>query len=422
MPIFFAMSLAGSIPFCIGLLVIIFRKEKTNFYYVNSLLKLSIILYLLPIQLIKKIIPVTRNLFTVANHYTYVLSLKNKFYLQLCNKVLVIPFWLFLLFLSITISISIFCIYEYRTYKKTCNILLKTSMPFESQKNLYLYRNSLLKTPCTIGFLKSYILFPDQNFSDYQKEMLFIHEQAHIQNKDSVFKFLIIICLCMHWYNPLLWIFLPIYSYSAECLCDFKVIQRFSSDIDRKNYAALLLDIASNESPLPKIWKNNFSTSKKIIKRRLLYIMKTTNKNKKVLLCTILSLLCLTILPITTYAYTPLEQTVSFSTTKNSKITEEISTIIDEIPSNYADPYYEIIDFSNSNECIILDDGTVLKSQETSRIICSHTFKNGYVYIHAKNKNGGCTITRYSAKICTKCNFKKNMVKISTTTYVKCTH
>ncbi|MBN2921525.1 MAG: M56 family metallopeptidase [Lactobacillus sp.] len=422
MPIFFAMSLAGSIPFCIGLLVIIFRKEKTNFYYVNSLLKLSIILYLLPIQLIKKIIPVTRNLFTVANHYTYVLSLKNKFYLQLCNKVLVIPFWLFLLFLSITISISIFCIYEYRTYKKTCNILLKTSMPFESQKNLYLYRNSLLKTPCTIGFFKSYILFPDQNFSDYQKEMLFIHEQAHIQNKDSVFKFLIIICLCMHWYNPLLWIFLPIYSYSAECLCDFKVIQRFSSDIDRKNYAALLLDIASNESPLPKIWKNNFSTSKKIIKRRLLYIMKTTNKNKKVLLCTILSLLCLTILPITTYAYTPLEQTVSFSTTKNSKITEEISTIIDEIPSNYADPYYEIIDFSNSNECIILDDGTVLKSQETSRIICSHTFKNGYVYIHAKNKNGGCTITRYSAKICTKCNFKKNMVKISTTTYVKCTH
>lgn len=422
MPIFFAMSLAGSIPFCIGLLVIIFRKEKTNFYYVNSLLKLSIILYLLPIQLIKKIIPVTRNLFTVANHYTYVLSLKNKFYLQLCNKVLVIPFWLFLLFLSITISISIFCIYEYRTYKKTCNILLKTSMPFESQKNLYLYRNSLLKTPCTIGFFKSYMLFPNQNFSDYQKEMLFIHEQAHIQNKDSVFKFLIIICLCMHWYNPLLWIFLPIYSYSAECLCDFKVIQRFSSDIDRKNYAALLLDIASNESPLPKIWKNNFSTSKKIIKRRLLYIMKTTNKNKKVLLCTILSLLCLTILPITTYAYTPLEQTVSFSTTKNSKITEEISTIIDEIPSNYADPYYEIIDFSNSNECIILDDGTVLKSQETSRIICSHTFKNGYVYIHAKNKNGGCTITRYSAKICTKCNFKKNMVKISTTTYVKCTH
>ena len=138
MPIFFAMSLAGSIPFCIGLLVIIFRKEKTNFYYVNSLLKLSIILYLLPIQLIKKIIPVTRNLFTVANHYTYVLSLKNKFYLQLCNKVLVIPFWLFLLFLSITISISIFCIYEYRTYKKTCNILLKTSMPFESQKKFIL--------------------------------------------------------------------------------------------------------------------------------------------------------------------------------------------------------------------------------------------------------------------------------------------
>lgn len=422
MPLFFSMSLAGSIPLCIGLLVMILQKEQTNFYYVNSLFKLSVILYLLPLQLIKNMIPATHNFFTIDNNYTYILSLKNKLQLHFHDKIVLVPFWMFFLLLIVTGSIFIFCIYEFKTYRKTCNILLKTSMPFESQKNLYLYRNSLLKTPCTIGLFKSYILFPDQNFSDYQKEMLFIHEQAHIQNKDSIFKFLIIICLCMHWYNPLLWIFLPIYSYSAECLCDFKVIQRFSSDIDRKNYAALLLDIASNESPLPKIWKNNFYTSKKIIKRRLLYIMKTNNKNKKVLLCTILSLLCLTILPITTYAYTPLEQTVLFSTTKNPKITEEISTIINEIPSNYADPYYELIDFSNSNECIILDDGTVLKSQETSRIICSHTFKNGYVYIHAKNKNGGCTITRYSAKICTKCNFKKNMVKISTTTYVKCTH
>lgn len=427
MPIFFAMSLAGSIPFCIGLLVIIFRKEKTNFYYVNSLLKLSIILYLLPIQLIKKIIPVTRNLFTVANHYTYVLSLKNKFYLQLCNKVLVIPFWLFLLFLSITISISIFCIYEYRTYKKTCNILLKTSISFKFRKDSCLYKNPLLKTPCTLGFFKSYILFPDQNFTDSQKEMLFIHETAHIENKDSIFKFLIMICFCLHWYNPFVWFFLPVYSYSAECLCDYKVIQRFSSHTERKEYATLLLNIASTESPFPKIWQNNFSVSKRIVKRRLLYIMNTTGVSKKIMLYGALSLLCLIILPLTTYAYTPLEQTSTFSPNEDSKLTEEIITLIDETPSNYADPYDKLVDFSSSNECIVLEDGSVLdsavpNSSEKSRASCSHTYENGYVYHHTVNKSGGCTITRYSAKICTKCKYKKNVVKISTATYVKCTH
>ena len=42
---------------------------------------------------------------------------------------------------------------------------------------------------------------------------------------------------------------------------------------------------------------------------------------------------------------------------------------------------------------------------------CSHTYENGYVYLHAVNKNGGCTVTRYSAKICTKMQIQKNMVK-----------
>lgn len=427
MPLFFSMSLAGSIPLCIGLLIMILQKEQTNFYYVNSLFKLSVILYLLPLQLIKNMIPATHNFFTIDNNYTYILSLKNKLQLHFHDKTILVPFWMFFLLLIVTGSIFIFCIYEFITYRKTCNILLKTSISFKFRKDSCLYKNPLLKTPCTLGFFKSYILFPDQNFTDSQKEMLFIHETAHIENKDSIFKFLIMICFCLHWYNPFVWFFLPVYSYSAECLCDYKVIQRFSSHTERKEYATLLLNIASTESPFPKIWKNNFSVSKKIVKRRLLYIMNTTGVSKKIMLYGALSLLCLIILPLTTYAYTPLEQTSTFSPDEYSKSTEEIITLIDETPSNYADPYDQLVDFSSSNECIILEDGSVLdsavpNSSGESRVSCSHTYENGYVYHHTVNKNGGCTITRYSAKICTKCKYKKNRVKISTATYVKCTH
>ena len=419
MPLFFSMSLAGSIPLCIGLLIMILQKEQTNFYYVNSLFKLSVILYLLPLQLIKNMIPATHNFFTIDNNYTYILSLKNKLQLHFHDKTILVPFWMFFLLLIVTGSIFIFCIYEFRTYRKTCNILLKTSISFKFRKDSCLYKNPLLKTPCTLGFFKSYILFPDQNFTDSQKEMLFIHETAHIENKDSIFKFLIMICFCLHWYNPFVWFFLPVYSYSAECLCDYKVIQRFSSHTERKEYATLLLNIASTESPFPKIWQNNFSVSKRIVKRRLLYIMNTTGVSKKIMLYGALSLLCLIILPLTTYAYTPLEQTSTFSPNEDSKLTEEIITLIDETPSNYADPYDKLVDFSSSNECIVLEDGSVLdsavpNSSEKSRASCSHTYENGYVYHHTVNKSGGCTIT--------KCKYKKNVVKISTATYVKCTH
>ena len=102
MPLFFSMSLAGSIPLCIGLLVMILQKEQTNFYYVNSLFKLSVILYLLPLQLIKNMIPVTHNFFTIDNNYTYILSLKNKLQLHFHDKTILVPFWMFFLLLIVT--------------------------------------------------------------------------------------------------------------------------------------------------------------------------------------------------------------------------------------------------------------------------------------------------------------------------------
>lgn len=114
MPLFFSMSLAGSIPLCIGLLIMILQKEQTNFYYVNSLFKLSVILYLLPLQLIKNMIPATHNFFTIDNNYTYILSLKNKLQLHFHDNTILVPFWMFFLLLIVTGSILIFCIYEFR--------------------------------------------------------------------------------------------------------------------------------------------------------------------------------------------------------------------------------------------------------------------------------------------------------------------
>ena len=67
-----------------------------------------------------------------------------------------------------------------------------------------------------------------------------------------------------------------------------------------------------------------------------------------------LSLLCLIILPLTTYAYTPLEQTSTFSPDEYSKSTEEIITLIDETPSNYADPYDQLVDFHLQTNVLFL--------------------------------------------------------------------
>lgn len=338
------------------------------------------------------------------------------------GRVLLIPYWLTFLVFFIMCSVSLFCCYEYFQYTRISRTLLNTSIDFNFQDDSRVLKNPLLTTPCTIGFFKSYILFPDIHFTDAQIKMLYLHELGHIKNKDSIFKFLCILCFCIHWYNPLSWFLLPLYNYSAEHMCDYNVIQQFHSASDRKAYACLLLDIASTNSSFPRLWQNNFSFSKHFFKRRILYIMNNNIKNKKSLSFLYLSVLFLFIFPVTTYAYAPIESTYNISTFDN--LTEEITSLNSEnFPTAYTDSFYELVDFSHSNEFTILDDKTIINSSlENNRATCKHTFKSGRTHRHYLHKDGSCVIECYSANICIKCNFKKDLVKISTITNVKCTH
>lgn len=78
------------------------------------------------------------------------------------------------------------------------------------------------------------------------KQMGYIiaHEQYHIRRLDHVTKHLSFAALCIHWFNPLVWVAFILSGKDLEMSCDEAVIQKLGEGI-RADYSASLLSLAT---------------------------------------------------------------------------------------------------------------------------------------------------------------------------------
>lgn len=78
------------------------------------------------------------------------------------------------------------------------------------------------------------------------KQMGYIiaHEQYHIRRLDYVIKHLSFAALCIHWFNPLVWVAFILSGKDLEMSCDEAVIQKLGEGI-RADYSAFLLSLAT---------------------------------------------------------------------------------------------------------------------------------------------------------------------------------
>lgn len=193
MPLLFSMSFAGSLPLLLCILIILFKKESVNFLLVNGLLKLSIFFFLIPVQLVRLIHPV------VPNTITWYLDGKFRFYTK--DGLFLLPSYLVLLGVIIICVLFIFCIFETVQYRRALTVLLKASIPLpegNASEKTSVYLNPTLTTPCTVGFFHCRIFLPSVSLSDSEENWLLTHEKKHISRKDSFFKLLCTVCLCLH--------------------------------------------------------------------------------------------------------------------------------------------------------------------------------------------------------------------------------
>lgn len=112
-------------------------------------------------------------------------------------------------------------------------------------KRIYdnIYEMDGVKTPFVFGVLKPKIYLPPI-LSENDRAYIIKHEQIHIKRLDYIIKPFAFLVLCIHWFNPLVWIAFFLMEEDMELSCDESVIKQMGSEI-KKSYSASLLSLST---------------------------------------------------------------------------------------------------------------------------------------------------------------------------------
>lgn len=109
-----------------------------------------------------------------------------------------------------------------------------------------IYVSDKITSPATYGIIRPRIILP-KNYNDNDLKYILMHEQAHIKRLDNLWRIVAIVTACIHWFNPLSWLFLKVFLENLELACDEKVLKN-SSEEDKKRYALTLINCAESKS------------------------------------------------------------------------------------------------------------------------------------------------------------------------------
>lgn len=110
-----------------------------------------------------------------------------------------------------------------------------------------IYVNDLVQAPMTFGILNQKIILSPRFKEDLEQlKYVLLHENVHIKRHDNLFRLMGILTACIHWFNPLVWIFLILFLKDMELSCDSRAIRLLTKD-ERKSYAQALVNMGTGQ-------------------------------------------------------------------------------------------------------------------------------------------------------------------------------
>ena len=410
------MSIAGTVPLIICLLLLLLQRKKFSYRLGRNLVFLSLAGYLIPFQVVKYLMPTDVLIRTDAlANISYYINFDDKGAISYHRISLWMSDWILMIGLCWLFLISGFSVYEIIKYHRLTRKLKKIT----EKRTCFLpgigdveYRISpLIGSPYTIGFLKPFIVAPESLEDSRLSEMILRHEYSHLRRHDSAVKLLCLLAICLHFYNPLTLLTLLLYTSFSENIADQAATEGFTTE-ERKAYAVALVNLSARNRQVPVVWKNNLLGAKHTMKRRVEFIMMKNRKASKI--GTAAAILASVFLSGTTvFGYAPMQTTEAADSVQLNETVSFVDSASNNPVAN-SNIYFETDEHVN----ILVNDSDL----EPRAIICTHDFKSGYADVHNSKSNGGCEVKRYTAKICQKCNHLVIMDYVSTTTYAKCPH
>lgn len=418
--LYICMSVAGTIPVLVCLMMWVFQRQAYNFRLGRKLLLLGMVFYLFPFQLVKHVlpkwtIPVLKRSTEreIRQDFEKVVEVKGSFS---SGDSLWIPRWLAVLLGIWLCLVVLFAVYQIVKYRMDIRKLLADSKPVSvklREETVEVLTNRRIRTPYTVGFIKQSIIVPEDSLGHPCFEMCYRHENQHRRNHDSLIKLLCIVVICLHWFNPAAILLLLLYRMTAEYICDEAAVTGCTGE-EKKRYARLLIELSTADESVSMVWRNNLSGSEKLMRRRIDYMMKKKELMKKGV-AVVVALVTMVASASTIFAYEPFDS-INKEGVEASNWGEKssFSYVLDS--KNY--------DFSIADELFISNEGIQIpvSVDEQTFAICNHVLKDGYYSVHKSDGSGGCTVRTYNAKRCIRCGYIKVGSLYVTNIYPVCPH
>lgn len=166
--------------------------------------------------------------------------------------------------------------------EKLLNICQEVSLSFGLKKSLPVYVNQLVASPMLVGIFRPIIIIPSLNMSNDELRNIIKHELTHYRRLDIIYKWMVQISVCVHWFNPLLYMISREINRACELSCDEAIINTID-ETGRLQYGDTLLStLRTNGTYSDTIVSITLSENTALLKERLGAIMVFRKKTKYV--------------------------------------------------------------------------------------------------------------------------------------------
>ncbi len=192
------------------------------------------------------------------------------------------------------VTISVLLIQKYQYTKRLKNALLiehnetiNTLLREINMCQILVFTNDEIPSPLVCGLFAPKIYLPTRmDFSNTELlRHILCHETMHIRRKDNWIKAVMLVTLCLHWFNPLVWIMSKYLASDLELACDEAVLRHYDKEDEiRKNYALSLLTMAITGNR-PTLLYSAFSKTE--VERRIQSVLQYRKASSLLLLVSI---------------------------------------------------------------------------------------------------------------------------------------
>lgn len=107
-----------------------------------------------------------------------------------------------------------------------------------------IYKTETVDSACLYGVVRPAVYVND-NAGD--NEFIINHELTHYRHRDNWWALVRMLCVCIYWFNPLVWMAAHFHKEDCELFCDEAVIRNCSAN-ERQKYGEVLLNAAARRS------------------------------------------------------------------------------------------------------------------------------------------------------------------------------